>query len=125
MLGISFVYDKNIIYMYSIRLFHEPSESNAIENVNWYTQIIVWTVTRVSDVSHRPFRLFFLVCMLNCCVCNLSYTPFFYKNKKGEIRKIEEHRLIQIDFLLFASPDNKLSNRKRGQRRRDIDKNGG
>lgn len=68
---------------------------------------------------HVLFRL------LNCFVLFaivVTHTPFFYKNRTGIIRKIEERRLIQIDFLLCASPDSKLSNRKRGQRKRDIEK---
>lgn len=69
---------------------------------------------------HVLFRL------LNCFVLFaivVTHTPFFlYKNITGIIRKIEERRLIQIDFLLYASPDSKLSNRKRGQRKRDIEK---
>lgn len=69
--------------------------------------------------------MFFSVCLI-CFVLFaivVTHTPFFfYKNITGIIRKIEERRLIQIDFLLYASPDSKLSNRKRGQRKRDIEK---
>lgn len=61
--------------------------------------------------------MFLSVCLIVLFAVLVTHL-FFYKSRTGIIRKIEERRLIQIDFLLYASPDSKLSNRKRGQRKK-------